>query len=208
MNVMMWQLRLLLKKGGLFWDCWRSIGLKKKKMHICVLLSKGFFKCQKFWSAGTFFLFIIITDKRHKGNVTIWLIQAKSNSSSCPLVSCLSYEHGNQRKAVFFGFFLPNQRLFQRCRAQFVISASVCADYSPAKKGVRESRLGKVGLRRGEVTPCCLTYLLSPAVMGTAVAGAVWDWRGRLVRSACPSLPLTGLSAGVVVERFRRTPPP
>ena len=36
--------------------------------------------------------------------------------------------------------------------------------------------------------------LLSPAAMGTAVAGAVWAWRGRRVRSACPSLPLTGWS--------------
>lgn len=51
-----------------------------------------------------------------------------------------------------------------------------------------------------EVTPRCLTHLLSPAAMATAVAGAVWDWRGRLVRSACPSLPLTGSSASLIVE--------
>lgn len=48
-----------------------------------------------------------------------------------------------------------------------------------------------------KVTPCRLTHLLSLAAMGTAVAGAVWAWRGRLVRSACPSLPLTGSSASV-----------
>lgn len=75
------------------------------------------------------------------------------------------------------------------------------------ERGYKKKKAASEGWsERGEVTPCCLTHLLSPAAMETAVAGAVWDWRGRLVRSACPSLPLTGLSATVVVECFGHIP--
>lgn len=71
-----------------------------------------------------------------------------------------------------------------------------------------EQRRRRRGRRRGggsdrsEVTPRRLTHLVSPAAMGTAVAGAVWDWRARLARSACPSLPPTGSSATLAVERL------
>ena len=52
-------------------------------------------------------------------------------------------------------------------------------------------------------------FLVSPAAMGTAVAGAALAWRGRCVRTTCPSPPRTGRSpqlASASMPRYAYVP--